>query len=351
MARFFVYPFGVDGTITPNIPTADPGDGTVSYQTGWGIDYELDLATNPSALPITRPTTNSLMFDITTALQQYQTLGVPDFITTGDNLGSPWPYDIWARVRYNPGSGMQVYESLVTANTSAPTDATKWRLASGGVDGVPTGVVLDYTGVVPPTGYIMADGSAISRTTYAGLFVVNTIVENGTTTNGSPIITAVADTSKFFVGMEVEGTFIPAASTIVSIITNTSVTISNNATGGATNPMTYFLWGNGDGSTTFNIIDKRRAVTVGAGGSASSPVFTGTLTGQYGGEEVHTQTIAEIASHNHTIPNGFIVGGGSPSSGGTGTTYGGQPNTNNTGSSTPFNIMQLGVICTSILKT
>jgi microcystin-dependent protein len=37
---------------------------------------------------------------------------------------------------------------------------------------LPTGAILDYGGSSAPTGYVMADGSAISRATYADLFAV-----------------------------------------------------------------------------------------------------------------------------------------------------------------------------------
>lgn len=39
-------------------------------------------------------------------------------------------------------------------------------------NGTPTGVVLEYGSMTPPTGFVNADGSAISRTTYAALFAV-----------------------------------------------------------------------------------------------------------------------------------------------------------------------------------
>jgi microcystin-dependent protein len=37
---------------------------------------------------------------------------------------------------------------------------------------VPTGVVFPYAGITPPTGYLICNGSLVSRTTYAGLFAV-----------------------------------------------------------------------------------------------------------------------------------------------------------------------------------
>lgn len=42
----------------------------------------------------------------------------------------------------------------------------------GGGSGVPVGAGTDYWGTAAPSGWIFADGSAISRTTYANLFTV-----------------------------------------------------------------------------------------------------------------------------------------------------------------------------------
>lgn len=39
-------------------------------------------------------------------------------------------------------------------------------------DGVPIGVPLDFAGTSAPTGYLMCDGAAVSRATYAALFAV-----------------------------------------------------------------------------------------------------------------------------------------------------------------------------------
>ena len=36
--------------------------------------------------------------------------------------------------------------------------------------GVPVGTIIQYPSSAPPSGYLNCDGSAISRTTYSGLF-------------------------------------------------------------------------------------------------------------------------------------------------------------------------------------
>lgn len=128
MTKFFVDPFAVSGTKTP-IPDLIQLDGSVSYTEGFGFDYERDQATDPLAKDIPRDQTNQLFFDITSAIQQYQTHGIPDFITSTANGGTPYSYDKYARVLYDDGTnGVRPYESLISSNTSLPTDNTKWKL-------------------------------------------------------------------------------------------------------------------------------------------------------------------------------------------------------------------------------
>jgi microcystin-dependent protein len=167
MAKFFVYPFAVAGDKTA-IPEPTQGSGSVSYNEGWGPDYGLDLDTDPNALPIPRDQTNQLYYDITDAIRQYQTHGTPDFITTADNLGSAFAYDLYAYVRYDDGSGFKIYENQVQGNTALPSDPS-WQVVSG--NPIPAGSVLPFAGsVLPSGGYLFCDGTAVSRTTYAALF-------------------------------------------------------------------------------------------------------------------------------------------------------------------------------------
>lgn len=125
MAKFFIYPFAYLGDKT-TIPDAAQPDGSVSYTMGFTSDYQLIYGTDPNAKAVPRFGFNELMYDVTDAIRQYQTEGFPDFITSLENGGVPYPYDINAIVRYNPGSGVQLYISLVNSNTALPTDATKW---------------------------------------------------------------------------------------------------------------------------------------------------------------------------------------------------------------------------------
>ena len=162
MAYFFKVAFADSGDKTA-IPQATQPSGEVSYTEGFGIDYQLEQGVDPDAKDIPRDQFNQLMYAITGALQQYQTLGFPDFITTSDNGGSPYSYSINATCRFNnghAGSGYKNYYSLVDANTSDPTDATKWGLVQYAVNEL-TGVVKEYYGSSLPSGYVWANGTTI----------------------------------------------------------------------------------------------------------------------------------------------------------------------------------------------
>jgi microcystin-dependent protein len=105
---------------------------------------------------------------------------------------------------------------------------------------VPTGTILEFGGSAAPTGFLMAQGQAVSRTTYSALFAVF-----GTT------------------------------------------------------------YGVGDGSTTFNLPDKRGRVSIGAGTGSG---LTNRVLGVTGGEETHALVTAELASHTHGMAHTHTMG-------------------------------------------
>jgi microcystin-dependent protein len=126
-------------------------------------------------------------------------------------------------------------------------DGSSWVIPGlkSEIDGIPAapvelpiGTILDYGGTTAPTNFVECDGAAVSRTV-----------------TYDQLFTAIGTT-----------------------------------------------WGVGDGSTTFNLPDFRRRVTVGAGGSGTGTL--GNSEGDTGGSETHTLTESEIPAHTHTIPTG-----------------------------------------------
>lgn len=163
MAMYFKEPFADAGDRT-TIPSTVQPDGSVSYPDGYGVDYQLDPSA-PPGLNIERPKFNELMYQVTLALQQYQQMGFPDFITSADNGGSPFPYAINATVRFAGGwggAGAMNYYSLVDTNVADPTDPTKWGLVQYGTQTFITGDMMMWAfNTIRTGGWVWMNGTTI----------------------------------------------------------------------------------------------------------------------------------------------------------------------------------------------
>jgi microcystin-dependent protein len=171
---------------------------------------------------------------------------------------------------------------------------TQDKLANAGT--VPTGTVTPFAGGTgtPIAGWLFCIGTAVSRTTYAALFAVI-----GTT------------------------------------------------------------YGAGDGSTTFNLPDLRGRYPIGDGtgagdkgsgtGTPTGTPLTARVLGQWGGEETHTQTEAEMAAHTHSLTHGNSNSSASNVAHTNDNT--GSMNTGQAGSSTPMNVRNPFLVLSFIIKT
>ncbi len=120
--KFFRVPFAQEGDMEP-VPDALQPSGYVSFQTGYGFDYERDQTSDPAAKEIERLKMNWMFNQLTAALRQYQTTGTYPYITPEENNGTAYPYAKGAQCLYQGA----VYESLEDNNTTLPTTAAKWR--------------------------------------------------------------------------------------------------------------------------------------------------------------------------------------------------------------------------------
>jgi microcystin-dependent protein len=345
--KYIVYPFGIDADDLTAIPDAASLDGSMSWQDGFTPPYEYNLLTNPAALPIPRGQMNQLLKDTTENVKQYQDYGTPEWY-------SGVSYPIYARVRHLD----IVYENQVASNTVTPGVDNSWTVISGN-PGTPIGGMIDFAGITPPSGFLLCDGSQISRATYSQLYDVITQNQTCTTTNTSTTVT-VASTTYLYVGMSVEGTGIPAGTTIATITPSTTITLSAAATASGTVTLKFFMWGNGDGSTTFNAPDFRRKVSVGSGGTGTTTL--GNITGEFGGVESANIQLSELAPHSHTLTPQSGIGSyainttsvtNSAFANSAGANLGliSSINTNNTPTSqTAFSKLQPSVIVTKIIK-
>jgi microcystin-dependent protein len=162
---------------------------------------------------------------------------------------------------------------------------------------VPVGTIIDFAGYPAPLHYLLCDGTnTYSRQTYNQLFRAITL-QSVVTLNSTNTYT---DTNAplLYVGMYLEGTGIPANTTISSITANTIV-ISNAATVTASSTLTYFPWGAGDNTSDFAVPNLNGQVLAGSGSNlfAISPLVD--VVGQNGGSPTHTMLIGEMPLHNH----------------------------------------------------
>jgi hypothetical protein len=130
--HYFDVPFAFAGDVTA-IPDPLQVGGSVSMTEGWNFNYQRDLSTDPTALPIDRSTTNWLLLQISTALQALQQAGVPEFILASQNGGTPFSYGLGSVVLWSASGNAPFgkYVSLIAANTNTPSVSDPQGLTTG----------------------------------------------------------------------------------------------------------------------------------------------------------------------------------------------------------------------------
>lgn len=208
----------------------------------------------------------------------------------------------------------------------------------------PTGMITQFAGRTAPTGWLLCDGSAVSRATYADLFgvlsptvgtftitvaapAVVTLTAHGLATGDSIYLTTtgalptgLAVNTRYWV-VKVDANTFNLSTTLANALAGTKITTTGTQSGVHT--AMGCAYGLGDGSTTFNVPSFKGIVPVGF--DQSQTEFAGL--GQTGGEKTHTLTTAEMPSHTHTM--GSARNGGS---GGSATDY---PKQSDNGGTTP----------------
>lgn len=189
----------------------------------------------------------------------------------------------------------------------------------------PTGAVLPFAGRTSPAGYLLCDGTAVSRTTYAALFAVTsptvgvititiatpgvaTLVAHGLATGDSVYLTTtgalptgLAANTRYWV-TKIDADTFKFATTQANALASTNITTSGSQSGVHTSVLSPY--GIGDGSTTFNVPNLKSSVPVGLDTTASE--FAGL--GQTGGAKTHTLLEAEMPAHTHTGTFGDFTG-------------------------------------------
>lgn len=215
----------------------------------------------------------------------------------------------------------------------------------------PTGMISPYAGFTAPSGWLMCDGSDVSRSTYADLFaLLNPSVGTFTVTIASPGVitlnahgletsdsiyitttgalpTGLTANTRYWVIKTDANTFRLATSQANA---DAGTAINTSGTQSGTHTMRRTPYGVGNGSTTFTLPDYRGRVLVGL--DTTQTEFN-TL-GKIGGHKLlqaHTHNVGAMATDGNVVHGGssgtnanLSVGGGqwryttNPSSGSTG---------------------------------
>jgi len=242
-----------------------------------------------------------------------------------------------------------------------------FRLKSPG--GIMPGTMIDYGGVIVPSGWLQRDGSAISRSSYSALFaVLCPSIGNPTISIASPCVVSLAahgmrPGDKIFLTSTGALPTGLAANTIYYLVTagfgvngfelsaargGSAINTSGSQSGVHT--LTRCPYGLGDGSTTYNLPNDMGRATVGAGAGSG---LTERFCGETGGEETHALITAELAAHGHDAST-FLSGGIGGTSGrvyaasGTASPY--SASTSSTGSGTAHNTMPPFLGCMKLIK-
>lgn len=220
---------------------------------------------------------------------------------------------------YGDGSYRQIVRdslgNLIWDAVTSSTGTSSGSTSTG--DGDLVGTVKPWAGLVAPNQYAFAYGQEVSRTTYSVLFTAITLSQVATCTSGNPILTGLSDTSQIPNGSVIESICATAGSTVISK-TSTTVTLNNNAPVTTSNTAaTFFLYGNGNGSTTFNLPDLRGNTIAGRsnmGGTASTNLTSTYFganpqaTGAIGGLQTSTLLSANLPPYTPAGTNAVVTG-------------------------------------------
>lgn len=167
-------------------------------------------------------------------------------------------------------NGTIIWDVLTSA---AGSGSGSGSIATG--DGDLVGTIKPWAGPVAPNQYMFTYGQELSRTTNSALLTAITSVQNVFCTSGSAVLSGVGDTTNFWIGMALEIPCVLSGATTVVSKTSSSVTMVANANVSTSAAATFFMWGRGNGTTTFNLPDFRGLIPMGnniMGGVASSNI-------------------------------------------------------------------------------
>jgi microcystin-dependent protein len=237
---------------------------------------------------------------------------------------------------------------------------------------VPAGVVLMYGVATAPTGWLLCDGSAVSRTTYATLFAaISTTygIGNGTTTfnvpdfrSRIPVGAGTAGTKTSSGGdsdVDTGGDTLTVASNVDKWITGMAVafTLSSGTITGLSSGNTYYVIR--DSATTVQLASSLANAQNGTAvnmTAKSSPewtithTFTARTLAEDGGQESHAESSTESLAHTHSLTVYHNAGATNDAQAGAGPGSG-TDTTTSSGGNAAMNIMNPWLAISFIIKT
>jgi len=305
----WVYPFLVDPT--NNLPIVQIGGGEAILNSAATVD----LGSVPQAAVRVDGNTGITSFGssaIVGTLHVVRFTGQPpvtngaSLIIPGGNSRTPEVGEVWL-TKYEGGGTWRVIN--IAPASGSPIAAA------------PVGTIWATRAFAAPSGWLFANGAAVSRATYANLFATICISQVGARTGGNGIISGLASTANLAPGMPVGGTGIGAAAVVSSIDSGSQIHVSVNSTSTGTSTVDVCPDGIGDGSTTFNLPDTMGRTLAGVDGMGgvgltnrmSGCAHSATLSSPCGSQSV---TIAQnqlpnvapaasgtITNNNVSVPN------------------------------------------------
>lgn len=170
---------------------------------------------------------------------------------------------------------------------------------------VPSGCILPSLSIAAPAGWLLCIGQTVSRVTYPDLLGAITWTFTANVTSGSQILGSPSAelTARAFEGLKVEGSGVPAGTTLHFDAIN-GWELSANATGThAGTTLTVFPYGNGDGSTTFALPDLRSKFLMGGNG------FNTKLDATPRGSSTHTHALSDAGQAQITMGTSTLLRG------------------------------------------
>lgn len=286
----------------------------------------------------------------------------PKMVWQDDSQTTPWTNPITLNAGGWPPNNKGIYgngtyrQIIKDKNNNIISDQPTSATGSGGGsgtsvgDGNSVGTILAWSGMIAPNQYQFAYGQALSRATYPELYQALTQLSSATCVGGNTTLTGLSDTSNIPVGAAVEGNCI-VSGTIVTSKTLNTITLSIAANISTNTNIRFFPYGNGNGSTTYNVPDLRGKVIPGRTnmGGVTSSNLTNTYygsnpdaVGANGGSQSYSLITSNLAAHSHGVflndpghthtisPQAYLSGSGFSAGPGSGLILGAQTSQSNT---------------------